>query len=65
MCGLSCEVWFWNDSAITVHVLGSAGYTPSVRSVCLPELDLALVCRLALVEPMSDAIKQLRAPLRG
>jgi Uma2 family endonuclease len=59
------EVWFWKQGAITIHVLGPRGYAPRDRSVCLPDLDLALVGRLALVEPMSDAIKQLRAALRG
>jgi Uma2 family endonuclease len=59
------EVWFWKHHAISVHVLGDDGYAAHERSVCLPGLDLALVCRLALVEPMSEAIKQLRAALRG
>jgi Uma2 family endonuclease len=59
------EVWFWKRGEITVHVLGPRGYAAHERSLCLPELDLALVCRLALVEPMSDAIKQLRAALRS
>ncbi len=59
------EVWFWQADAIAVHVLGAHGYAASARSVCLPDLDLALVCRLAMVEPMSDSIKQLRAALAG
>ena len=59
------EVWFWRGDAITVHVLGPDGYARHDRSACLPELDLDLVCRLAVVEPMSDAIKLLRATLRG
>jgi Uma2 family endonuclease len=59
------EVWFWKHDAISVHVLGRTGYTPRLRSACLPDLDLALVCRLAWVEPASEAIKQLRASLRA
>lgn len=59
------EVWFWKHDAISVHVLGRDGYAPRECSCCLPELDLALVCRLAAVEPMSAAIKQLRAILHG
>jgi len=59
------EVWFWKQDEISVHVLGRDGYAAHERSVCLPDLDLDLVCRLALVEPMSEAIKQLRAILRG
>jgi Uma2 family endonuclease len=59
------EVWFWKQGSLQVHVLGPhpRGYVPRDRSVCLPDLDLALLCRLAQVEPMSDAIKQLRAAL--
>jgi len=59
------EVWFWQRDVISVHVLGRDGYTAHPRSVCLPGLDLALLCRLASVEPMSQAIQQLRAILRG
>ena len=59
------EVWFWKRDAISVHVLGRDGYAAHERSVCLPALDLELVCRLARVEPMSEAIRQLRAILRN
>jgi len=56
-------VWFWQRDVISVHVLGRDGYTTQLRSACLPGLDLALLCRLAAVEPMSETIKQLRAML--
>ncbi len=59
------EVWFWDEDEISAHVLGRGGYERSPRSACLPALDLALVCRLARVEPASAAVKQLRAQLRG
>ena len=59
------EVWFWDRDRISVHVLGPGGYEARTRSACLPALDLELVCRLAEVEPMSAALKQLRAILRG
>jgi Uma2 family endonuclease len=59
------EVWFWELDAISVYVLDSDGYRSAARSVCLPELDLELVCRLALVEPTSEAVRRLRAVLRG
>jgi Uma2 family endonuclease len=58
------EVWFWKRDAIAVHVLDRDGYAAHERSVCLPDLDLELVCRLVRVEPMSEAIKRLRAILR-
>jgi Uma2 family endonuclease len=59
------EVWFWDEDEVSVHVLGRGGYERSPRSACLPALDLALVCRLARVEPASAAVKQLRAMLRS
>jgi len=34
------------------------------RSLWVPDLDLALVCRLVQVEPMSEAVKQLRDAVR-
>lgn len=40
------EVWFWEDDAIQVYVLGDDGYTRHARSSFLPELDLAFVCTL-------------------
>ena len=59
------EVWFWEDDAISVHVLGGETYSARDRSACLPGLDLALVCRLAQVDPTSAAVRQLVASLRG
>ncbi len=59
------EVWFWEDDAISVHVLGAEGYVRAERSTCLPDLDLALVCRLVPVQPLSAAVQQLREALRG
>jgi Uma2 family endonuclease len=59
------EVWFWELDAISVYVLDRDGYRGAARSVCLPDLDLELVCQLALVEPTSEAIRRLRAVLRS
>jgi len=58
------EVWFWKNDLISVHVLERDGYESRDRSVCLQDLDLELVCRLAQVEPTSAAIRQLVATLR-
>lgn len=55
------EVWFWKNDAISVHVLGKDGYITRKRSACLPDLDLAVICKLVQIEPTSRAIKQLRA----
>lgn len=57
------EVWFWKDDVITVHLLERDGYVRSDRSRCLPALDLALISRLAAIEPTSEGLKELRAVL--
>lgn len=59
------EVWFWDDDVLSVYTLERSGYQRRDRSACLPALDLELVCRLAKVEPTSEAVRQLRASLRG
>ena len=59
------EVWFWDDDAISVHVLGPDGYARCDRSTFVPDLDLAQLCRYITVQPASEAIKQYRAALRG
>jgi Uma2 family endonuclease len=57
------EVWFWKRDAISVHVLVAGRYEPRTRSARLPELDLDLVCRLVAVDPLNEAIRQLREAL--
>jgi hypothetical protein len=46
-------------------VLVGGGYEARTRSACLPELDLALVCRLVAVDPLNEAIRQLRQALHS
>ncbi len=58
------EVWFWERDAIAVFVLAEAGYQRRKRSVCLPALDLALICRVANLESVNEAVRKLRASLR-
>lgn len=59
------EVWFWKADAIAVYRLTPAGYQVQQDSVCLPGIDLAAVCELAQIEPMSDATERFRATLRS
>jgi Uma2 family endonuclease len=54
------EVWFWTHDELSVHVLVEGQYETRSRSACLPELDLDLVCRLVAVDPLNEAIRQLR-----
>jgi Uma2 family endonuclease len=58
------EVWFWKKNQIAVYVLRSNQYVAVEGSACLPDLDLALVARLAVIEPMSAAVLQFREILR-
>jgi Uma2 family endonuclease len=50
--------------SIAVYVLANDHYVEANRSACLPEIDLALIARLALVEPTSSAVLELREILR-
>lgn len=58
------EVWFWKNDSISVHVLEGNRYEAREQSVCLQDLDLALVCKCAQIEPTSAAIRELVAALR-
>jgi Uma2 family endonuclease len=57
------EVWFWKAQELVVYGLTPDGYQPRERSRWIPELDVALLCRLSEVEPLNEAVKQLRAAL--
>jgi len=57
------EVWFWKDDVISVHLLRDGQYTSATKSALLPDLDLELVCKIAPIQPVSDAIKQFRQAL--
>jgi len=57
------EVWFWKRDEISVHVLVEGQYETRTRSACLPALDLDLVCRLVAVDPLNEAVRQLREAL--
>jgi Uma2 family endonuclease len=59
------EVWFWGADAITVYGLTPAGYQLQRESACLPGIDLAAICELAQVEPMSEATERFRVMLRS
>ena len=58
------EVWFWQDNAISVHVLGAAGYDGRELSACLPDLDLGLVCELLGLESVNEMVERLRVALQ-
>jgi Uma2 family endonuclease len=58
------EVWFWEEGAISVHLLRDDRYEVAPRSELLPSLDLALIARLATSDNQSAAVRELRRALR-
>jgi Uma2 family endonuclease len=59
------EVWFWESGKIAVHALEGERYVVAARSLAFPEVDLDLVARLATHENPSQAVRELRAAVRG
>ncbi len=59
------EVWFWKRDAITLFVLDGDDYTQRNESEWVPGVDLALLCRLTDVTPVSAAVAELQAILRA
>lgn len=57
------EVWFWEDGALTFHILRNNGYTISTRSAKLPELDPELMARLMTGGSQTQAVRALRHAL--
>lgn len=57
------EVWFWKNEALTVYGLTEHGYEPRERSRHVPDLDIEMLCRLAEIEPLNEAVRQLRAAI--
>ena len=59
------EVWFWHDGRIAVHALEGERYSTRARSALFPDLDLDLVAELAGRADQTQAVRALRARLRG
>jgi len=57
------EVWFWEDDALSVFTLDGEHYVQQERSRCLPGLDLALICKLAMLDTLNEAVDALLATL--
>ena len=54
------EVWFWQDSKISVHRLIGSEYRQIDQNEFLPKLDLALLARCAAKPSRLKAIKEFR-----
>jgi len=59
------EVWFWKKGRIDVHVLRGDRYVAVEASELLPGIDLVLLASFARRQPMTRAVKEYRAALRG
>jgi Uma2 family endonuclease len=59
------EVWFWQDGAVQVHVLGDGGYQAVRDTACLAGLDLALLCSFLDRPTAIQAVKAFRAALES
>lgn len=59
------EVWFWENDEITVFVLEGKEYVARAASELLAGADIALLCRLAAVVPVSAAVAELHEILHA
>jgi Uma2 family endonuclease len=59
------EVWFWKDGALRFFALEGDAYLACPRSRLLPGLDPALIARCMGEESQTQAVRSLRAVLRG
>jgi Uma2 family endonuclease len=59
------EVWVWQKGRIRVFLLAGKRYEPRETSELLPDLDVALVARLATSESQGAAVRELRRIVRG
>jgi len=57
------EIWVWRDGVITVHELVGRRYKERKTSVAFPDLDLALICRLAHSPTLNKAVAEMRKAL--
>jgi hypothetical protein len=58
------EVWVWRSRQIHVYRLDAGNYEEVPASAILPDVDLALLARLAEHANQSAAVRELRAALR-
>ncbi len=54
------EVWLFRNSAFELYRLATDAYEPIERSGFLPDLDFALIARLAVREDQHEALRELR-----
>lgn len=57
------EVWLFKNGAFELYRLASDAYEPIAKSAFLPDLDFALIARLAAREDQHEALRELRSLL--
>ncbi len=57
------EVWLFRNGAFELYRLANDAYEPIERSGFLPDLDFALIARLAVREDQHEALRELRRML--
>lgn len=55
------EVWFWQNSQLSLYYLTGENYQQIARSTFLPNLDLELLLRCANMPDQYDAVTELLA----
>jgi Uma2 family endonuclease len=59
------EVWLFRNAAFELYRLANDVYEPIERSGFFPDLDFALIARLAVREDQHEALRELRDSLRA
>ena len=59
------EVWYWEDEVLKLFALRGSRYEPLERSEVLVGLDHELLLRFIELRPMTKAVREYRAALRG
>ena len=54
------EVWFWENSRLSLYALGQEGYEQIVSSQLLPQLDISLLVRCVNMPSHVEAIKEFK-----
>ena len=59
------EVWYWQRGVLGIHALRGDAYEQAEVSEVLAGIDLPQLARFVSVTPMTRAIREYRATLRG
>lgn len=59
------EVWYWQRGSLTVHALRGEVFVEIEASEVLEGIDLPQLSRFIFIKPMTRAIREFRAALRG